>query len=250
MSGYGAPTQPYPYAPSDAQTAFVPVYGLPPVEEPAPVAPPPRSRTGLWLTLIVIVILILSAGGAAAYVFIRMDQSTAVGAGRTTPTTTVSATPTPSPTPTAGSQLSTPDTIGSFHRVTQQSVLDKADQLRTELGSLLPGETDSVAAAYQDPKAPGSPVIVAAASGPVSEPAALVDGIFSDSSVFSHLHAVSAAATQGGSAKCAQANQNGATITACAWADDRTVGFVFFYDRGSSQSDSLFPTFRAAVLRG
>jgi hypothetical protein len=231
------------YSPSEAQTAFVPVYGGPPPEQPAPLAPPRGPRTGLWLALIVVVILILGAGGAAAYIFIHLDQASPTSSsGPPTPL----ASPPVSHTGPTGGQLSTPDTIGSFRRVASASALGDATQLRTDLGNLLPGAINSVAAAYQDPSAPASPVVVAAVAGPVPDPGEVVDGIFA-SAAFSHVHALAAGA-RGGSVKCAQTTDQGATIIECAWADDRSVGFALFLNRSVSQSDALFPTFRAAVV--
>jgi hypothetical protein len=231
------------YSPSEAQTAFVPVYGRPPMEQPAPPAPSRGPRTGLWLGLIVVVILILGAGGAAAYIFIHLDQASPTSSrGQPTPP----ASPSVSHSAPNDGQLSTPDTIGSFRRLASASALGGADQLRTDLGNLLPGAIDSVAAAYQDPSAPASPVVVAAVAGPVPDPAAVVDGIFA-SAAFSHVHTL-AAGPRGGSVKCAQTTDQGATMIECAWADSRSVGFALFLNRSASQSDALFPAFRAAVV--
>jgi hypothetical protein len=183
----------------------------PPMGYPAAPAPK-KSKAGKIVLIILAVVLVVCGGGATAAYFALRDTAGDV----------IQATQT---------RLVTPDTLAGRAKLSTSDLQAIVDQMITDMKRSVPGASSTVAAFYGDP-AKQDMVMVAGASGYVTDPGKQLDDSFAQMAtsglVISGIEAVDPGPL-GGDAKCGTGDASGVPVVLCVWADPGSVGVVGFY---------------------
>lgn len=249
--GYPQPGYPQPAQGQPAYAAPTPGYAQPGYPQSAPPMqgypqlPKTRSKAvPITLVSVALVLVLCVGGGTAVYLAGRNTADTIANTIATTPPTP--ATPTSAP-PTI--TVVEPRSLGGRAKLTNNKTVTRSvDQLKRTL-ALLPGNTNTVAAAYGKVERQDL-VLMAAATSRIFSPKAEVDNAFDASSTASlKLTAVSSipAGPLGGVAKCAKGVSGGSPIALCAWADEGSSGWMIWYFAGLSAAKDEFVKLRGQI---
>jgi len=244
------PPQPgYPPQPAYVPQPSYPQPGYPQPGPPMQGYPPPKKKSkAVPITLVsVALVLVLCVGGGTAIYLAGRNTAEGIAdviasAAPTQPTQ--EATTEPPPTIT----IVEPRTLGGRPKVTDPKFAATADQLEKNL-ALLPAASQSVGAIYGTP-AKQDLVVIVAASSYVGNPKAELDSAFTGRSVDElNLTGISSipAGPLGGVAKCAKGSAGGTPLSMCAWADEGSSGWVFWYFTSLSKAKAEFVKIRGQV---
>ena len=238
QSGYPAPAYPPPGYPQNG-----PPPGYPPASKP-------KSRAVPITLLSIALVLVLCVGGGTALYLVGRNNAegttdVAVSAPPTRQPTTRQPTTAP-PTPTIS--IVEPRTLGGRPKVTDPQFANRVDLLEQRL-ALVPGASQAVGAIYGTP-AKRDLVVVVAAKAFVADPKTDLDKVFTGSTVdelkLTNISSIPAGPL-GGVAKCAKGDAGGAPLAMCAWADEGSTGWLFWYFTSLSKAEDQFVELRGQV---
>lgn len=265
-SGQPYPGQPNPDVPSSVPPGYPPTQGYdqyaqpgyPGAGYPSPV-PPKKSRTLPIVLTVVAIVLVLCVGGGTAVALVLRNQSdkhTATGGtspATDSPTTEPSATDAPTDEPSTGAAPATtvkvvePKTLDGLPKLNYKQFQNTVDLLKTIMSSY-PGASGSVGAVYGRVGTKNA-VLMTAAKADISDPEYAVDSVLAGGGSSTKVSGITSVSTGslGGTAKCGNATSSGQKIAVCAWADDGSLGMVFFYFKTTSAIKDKFPKVRAEI---
>jgi hypothetical protein len=228
---YGQPTaEPYrgygsPIGSAHSTTADRRVDPLPALDdEPAA----PRRKSSRKVLLVLAALLVLAVGAGTAAVLLRPE----LGLGDRTPV-----------------RLTTPDTLAGRPKITDGELQKLANELVTTMKRNVPEATSTVAAFYGDP-AKKNMVMVAGASGRVSDPAGQLDRAMREMAAGGLAVRDPTAAEPGplgGEARCGDATSDGVPMGVCVWSDRGSLVLVVVYFTTGQQAKTELPAIRAAI---
>lgn len=258
---YPSPYQP-PYAGQpnpDVPSSVPPQPGQPPYAYPGygyppPVAPPKaKSRTLPIVLTSIAIFLVLCLGGGTAVVLVLSNNDDKLTALDGTPgpsataEATDEATEEPTTPPAATVEIVEPKTLGGRAKLNSKDLKSTVDLMKTVMSSY-PGATDSVGALYGR-LGTRNVVLMTAAEASVDDPADTVDNLLASGGLTTKVTGITSASTGslGGVAKCGNANTGGQKVAVCVWADDGSLGLIFYYFKSASTVKGEFPKARAEV---
>ncbi|GAA3343421.1 hypothetical protein GCM10020358_42590 [Amorphoplanes nipponensis] len=232
--------------------------GYPQQGPPMPGYPPaPRKSRALPITLVSIALVLVLCGGGGTAIYLA-GRNTAEGIADviasaaptqpTRPTQPAEPTETATTAPPARITIVEPRTLGGRPKVKDKKFAASAEQLERSL-ALVPGATQTVGALYGTPSKRDLVVVVAARSY-VGNPKRELDNAFTGPGMDElKLVGISSipAGPLGGVAKCAKGNAGGAPVSMCAWADEGSSGWVFWYFTSLSKAKAEFVKLRGQV---
>ncbi|MGC4746448.1 hypothetical protein ACLQ28_12380 [Micromonospora sp. DT201] len=216
-----------------AQPGFPPAQPGQPYGDPyLPGGPPPgkKSNVGKIVLIVLAVVLVLCLGGVAITWFaVKDDLGDVVDATKT--------------------RVVAPATLAGRPKLTDPQLQSAADDLVTEMKSLVQNETSTIGAFYGDPTKQDL-VMVAALSGLMTDPKKELDeavnGLSTQLSVTNM--AVAEAGPLGGDARCGDGKAAGnLPLGVCVWADRGSLGMVVIYFKTAEQVEAEFATIRGQV---
>ncbi|MEO3774261.1 hypothetical protein [Micromonospora sp. B9E7] len=227
----GQPQQPGGWPPPQQQ-GFPPAQPGQPYGDPSQFAGPPpakKSNVGKIILIVLAVLLVVCLGGVAAVWFtVKDDVGDVVDATKT--------------------RLVAPATLAGRPKVTEPELQAAADQMVTEMKSMVQNETSTVGAFYGDP-AKQDLVMIAGASGLLADPKKELDDAISGLST--ELTVTNLAAVDpgplGGEAKCGDGKAESVPLGVCVWADRGSLGMVVMYFKTADQTKAEFVTIRGQV---
>lgn len=151
----------------------------------------------------------------------------------------------------APTRLAAPDTLAGRPKITDGELQALADELVTTIRRNVPEATDTVGAFYGNP-AKKDMIMLAGASGRVSDPAGQLDRALREMAAGGL--AVRAAADAdpgplGGVARCGDATADGVPMGVCAWSDRGSLVLVVVYFTDGRRATAELAGIRAAVER-
>jgi hypothetical protein len=220
---WGAPQQPY--------GAPQPPYGAPGSAPPGMFPPPPvkKRRVGRILAIIggsLALVLVLCCGGA--YFFGGRDIIRESNA-----------------------SLSTPQNVAGLKKSTNPQLQPVIDQATTGLKKEV-GFDDIIAAFYEDPKDPQKIVMLIGGTKLFLRPDSELDSAFKG---FDDEGGQVKGVTDvdpgdlGGKARCGTADQQGVSVSLCAWADHGSLVMGMFLNRSVDESAALLRQIRSEILK-
>ncbi|HEX2772334.1 MAG TPA: hypothetical protein VHN18_07870, partial [Micromonosporaceae bacterium] len=150
---------------------------------------------------------------------------------------------------TGPARLTTPDTLAGRPKITDGELQALADELVATIKRNVPEATDTVGAFYGSP-AKKNMIMVAGASGRVSDPAGQLDRAMREMAAggLAVRHTASAEpGPLGGVAKCGDATADGVPMGVCAWSDRGSLVLVVMYFANASQGKSELAGIREAI---
>ncbi|MFI1195649.1 hypothetical protein ACH4T9_20675 [Micromonospora sp. NPDC020750] len=222
------PQQPYGEQPAPQQGGYPPAgqpYGAP---EAAPLPPAPKkSKTGKIVLIVLAVVLVLCCGGGAITWFaVKDDVSDAVEATNT--------------------RVTAPATLAGRPKATQPELQAAAQGMIADMKSAVQNETSTAGAVYGDPDKKDL-VMIAAASGLLTDPKKELDEAFSGNELTMSNVAAVDPGPLGGEARCADSESEGVKLGICAWADKGSVGMIVMYFKTGAQAKAEFVTMRGQI---
>lgn len=198
----------------------------PPVLDDRAAAPPSRRSRRILVALAVVLLLVVGAG--TAFVLLRTD----LGIEDTRP-----------------ARLTTPDTLAGRPKITDGKLQELAAELVATIKRNVPEATDTVGAFYGNP-AKKDMIMVAGASGPVSDPGGQLDRAMHEMATGGlAIRDVTKAdpGPLGGVAKCGDATADGVPLGVCAWSDRGSLVLVVLYYTDARQAAAGLAGIRAAI---
>jgi hypothetical protein len=254
---YGAPGQGYnpPTLPDVGQTPAygqpAPGYGgYPPPSQPggAPYGaptPPKKSNTPLIIAIVVVLVL-LGGGGAATAILLTKNKPAPVAGSTSAPPTDQATTPPASDGPAS---FSTPATIGTLAKASDQST---ADTLRDQLSSS--GIGNPYAIAYQDQSQSARKVVLWGGTGSDfgGDDQPRIDAFFKSGNAEFTGETVSnrspvATGDAKGTAEC-ETVTGSSSLAFCVWVGNDALLGLIFQGYSRAQSDALAATVLSAVV--
>jgi hypothetical protein len=242
---YGTPQQPASGQPSYGQPAYgqpaygqpQPPYGSPPPPYGAPPgtfppAPPKKRRVGRTLAIIggsLAVLLVLCCGGA--YLFGGRDIIKESNA-----------------------SLSTPDTVAGLKKSTNPALVPLVNQMLDGLKKDIKLDK-AIAAFYEDPKDRQKLVMLVGGTKLLLRPSSELDSAFKGYNDEADANAKIKDVVEvdpgelGGNARCGTAEEDGTTLSLCAWADHGSLVIGGFFNRPVDESAALLRQIRSEILK-
>ncbi|NBE82117.1 hypothetical protein [Micromonospora rubida] len=228
------PQQPYGEQPAPQQGGYPPAgqpYGQPygaPEATPLPPAPK-KSKTGKIVLIVLAVVLVLCCGGGAiAWFAVKDDVNDAVEATKT--------------------RVTAPATLAGRAKATDPALQTAVEGMISEMKSTVQNETSTAGAFYGD-MAKNDLVMIAAASGLVTDPKKELDDTFTG--IGTELTVSNVVAVDpgplGGEARCGDGKSEGVKLGVCAWADKGSVGMIVTYFKTGAQAKAEFVTMRGQI---
>jgi hypothetical protein len=247
------PTQAYSSAPDYTQPYGQP--GYPATGYPPPV-PPKKSRTLPIVLTAVAIVLVLCVGGGTAVALVLHNQSGKKNAASPTayPTDPTTTGPTDEPStdpstaaPTAKVDLVEPKTLDGLPKLSYKQFDNTVKLLKTIMSSY-PGASGTVGAVYGRVGTKNA-LLMTATEAKVTDPEFTVDSVLASGGSSTKVSGIKPVPTGslGGTAKCGNATSAGQKIAICSWADEGSIGIVFFYFKTTSQIKDDFPKVRAQL---
>jgi hypothetical protein len=200
---------------------------LPALDEESAARPSRRSRKVL---LVLAVVLVLVVGAGTAFVLLRTD----LGIEDSGP-----------------AQLTAPDTLAGRPKITDGELQALAEKLVTTIKKNVPEAVDTVGAFYGEP-AKKNMIMVAGASGRVSDPVGQLDRAMREMAKGGLAVRQVASADPGplgGVAKCGDATADDVPMGVCAWSDRGSLVMVVVYFTNGRQASADLAEIRGAIER-
>lgn len=192
--------------------------------------PPPGKKVGKIVLLSVVAALVLCGGGGATAFFLLKDDVKGVAEASKT-------------------RLVTPETLAGRPKIKDGALQGLADKLVNDMKRDVPQATSWVGAFYGTP-AKKDMIMIAGASGPVSDPGKQLNQAIQAMGA-GGLKIRNATAVQpgplGGVAKCGDATADGVPMGVCAWSDRGSLGMLVLYFKNAKQASAEFVAIRGAI---
>jgi len=219
-----------------------------------PPAPPKKNRTLPIVLLSIAVVLVLCIGGTVALVLVGKNsdknKDKVTTSGTTAPAVPTKSTDEPSAPATrnaASVKIVEPKTLDGLPKLNYKQ-FDSTVKLLKSIMSTYPGASGTVGAVYGRLGTKDA-VLMTATKANVTDPELAVDGVVASGGQSVKVTGVTRVSTGslGGTAKCGNATDSGEKIAVCSWADEGSIGVVFFYFKSTSQIKDDFPKVRAQL---
>lgn len=195
---------------------------------------PRKSRSRRWLLLGAVVVL---AGGAGATAFALTGGS---------------------PPPPATYRIATPHSAGEWRISNGPSNLSPADLSDSEIQRMAGGLAKNAVTAFYTRTSPSTVVIFHGATGPLGDPAGLINRLHANPNLISEIPGASvtwrevAPGPHGGRAACGDVTSSGVlpvTIPFCVWQTTTSLGQFVQLPSPGIESGALSPDDLGAVMR-
>jgi hypothetical protein len=213
--------------------------------------PPPKSRMGLWIGLGIAAVLVLCLGavGIGAIVFLANRADISSNSAAQPGPSTSKAEPTRAPKPAAN--LSLPESIGSRQKNTDANLTKSLDSAKQQVGAFAGGSGEPVAGFYGTAEKKDLMMVFAmqvpAGSGLSSQFDLLLTTMVTATGGKSTTPETVDPGSLGGQAKCTDIDISGVPVALCAWNDDATMGFIFWYFTKVEKAKGEFASVREQI---
>jgi hypothetical protein len=229
-----------------AQLPPTSVYPQVPDFEPPPA---PKSRLGLWIGLGIAAVLVLCLGGVGVGAIVFIANRSDTGSNTAAAPATSKADPTRAPKPAA--TLVLPESIGPRQKNTDSRLNDSLDTAKHQVSTFTGGNSEVIAGFYGTAEKKNLMMVYALTVPPEA-------GL---SSHFDLMLTTMVTATGGkggepqtvdpgslgGQAKCTDIDIKGVPVALCAWNDDATMGFIFWYFTTLEKAKAEFASVRELI---